>query len=492
MSTLIPFDMFVNSFTSEGAIQEFQNACQEARAAGKAGIIVDLRTQHSNATQFLKSIADEVESNLQILFLVSCSSFTKISNLKATEGRLHVVIRSPAELKGLVGQISGARPTLVIQSDSKSSLISLLRDETCQKILNEFDHSFLPDISEQGLCRFSGHEYYQVLKKWKLKRDYRLPLCLTLDFNTKLKANNVPNNPKNLHAQKPEISFVLPTDKRGASVLQMCVKHIAESAAFAGRKVEILVVLNDGAELDEKLKIEFSRTNEFVFIQIVETQAEEVFLEAKSKRKIHSFFAGQARNIGARYARAEALCFIDSDIIVQKEFVEKLVENLRSNEVVQFKRIYKGNKKLIEPKYWLKFYDSSRWTTLSHFWRYTCTYALAVPKNLFLHSGQFQNHFQTYGFEDVDLGFRLSQLSKKFILVDHEVFHPQPTQSELSRLYSVYKFFRTSLGASLFFLDHLNLEIGFFARNYLRWEHLSSRASLCNVFFQDKHRVISK
>lgn len=124
---------------------------------------------------------------------------------------------------------------------------------------------------------------------------------------------------------------------------------------------------------------------------------------------------GNARNLGASNSRGDILLFIDSDIIAS--------ENLIKNHVYWHK---KGEKvvlgKVNFPEIPIDYYNSIvdigayfekiKENKLDFIKFITCN--ISINRQLFCKSGGFDPGFTTYGFEDIELGYRIGK-NKKFI-----------------------------------------------------------------------------
>lgn len=145
-------------------------------------------------------------------------------------------------------------------------------------------------------------------------------------------------------------------------------------------------------------------------------------------RKITTLYtenrAGPARNLGASLACGEILLFLDSDILLPTEYLNKLLKLHKLYHIVSPVRKYLSEvatqKKLsltdIKPtdlmetpwdKYLETLYRSSDWQSLPQPWMYFMTYALSISKKKFMQAGGFRTNYISYGYEDLDLGFRL-------------------------------------------------------------------------------------
>jgi glycosyltransferase involved in cell wall biosynthesis len=188
------------------------------------------------------------------------------------------------------------------------------------------------------------------------------------------------------------------------------------------------------------------------------------------------FRAGLARNIGVEHSEGSKLVFLDSDMLVDEEFVKTCLYELETNDVIQFSRLHikqvdsKKNPRFhqINPKqqtyieeegYWNQLFTTDDWNRMIHHWKYTCTYALGISRQDFYECGRFKRHFVSYGFEDTDIGFLMAKKNKKFKLIQQHLLH---LTNYSTMQYQNSKFLRDELlrkTSKLLFLDHLDPEI---------------------------------
>lgn len=185
------------------------------------------------------------------------------------------------------------------------------------------------------------------------------------------------------------------------------------------------------------------------------------------------FRAGFCRNVGVEQARAtDWFLFLDADILLPKNFLMNLLEN-READVIQAPRwhlspersslpvviedIPRQDLSIEEPKYWKPFFDCSDWMSLPDFWRYTCTYCLAVRVDQLRAVGGFREVFQSYGFEDTELGYRLAKAQAVFRLGSEPVVHLTPPRARSRYRHSILlKQLLLSKTGKIFFLSTLD------------------------------------
>ncbi len=193
----------------------------------------------------------------------------------------------------------------------------------------------------------------------------------------------------------------------------------------------------------------FSKAHQAALLEILKSHSVpatylKLHREAGRKKGDLSFRAGVARNCAVRFAHGKELVFLDSDILVgaglwnniqldRKSHQGPLMPRrhfLRSDLSLRnkdYSKISLGQDTLLSwGGHWEDFY---RHSTDSDSWKWTSTYCLALPKDLFLELGGFRRSFYCYGFEDTDLGFRLAHSSRPLKVLNQDVFHlPTPTE----------------------------------------------------------------
>ncbi len=270
----------------------------------------------------------------------------------------------------------------------------------------------------------------------------------------------------------PKVSVIIPTYNNGLYLLNT-LRHLNQQQ-LPHEHYEVIVV-DDGSHD----KMSEGLTD---LIRDFQMPVQLLYFPRMRQRKMgdSQFRAGLARNYGVKFARAEVLVFLDSDILTPPDFLQKTLELNKVHDVVQWRREYFHErvschsiryqnvckeKDIFIPErgYWHGFYEESQkkgWTHLEHHWKYACTYAFALKKSLFKDVGWFRKTFCFYGLEDTDLGWRLAQRGCSFYLEQTPVYHlfHETARSEFfNSAYKRQKLLKST--AEIFFYNNLSPDI---------------------------------
>jgi glycosyltransferase involved in cell wall biosynthesis len=248
---------------------------------------------------------------------------------------------------------------------------------------------------------------------------------------------------------KPQLSIIIPHFEN-PHFLSNVLKHL-DLAVNHSPEFEVIVV-DDGSSQKTCNQISYFASRHLIQLPIrfAKWQKDKYLPNGKT-----IFRAGASRNWGAYLAKSENLFFLDSDMLTPINIVHVVIKALDSHDVIQFVRkhvphylssescsydalINSPNLYTEESSYWNQLFESPHWDSLKDYWKYTCTYALAIRKNNFVSAGRFRRNFIQYGFEDTDLGYRLFKSSKRFALNKTPLLHlssrPDSTQNYFFKL----------------------------------------------------------
>lgn len=231
----------------------------------------------------------------------------------------------------------------------------------------------------------------------------------------------------------PEVSLIIPHHRDFCHL--RAVLRCIQAQDLGAENFEVLVIDNgvETALLREPECAEL--VTEFADLRLA------LFSMRSADEKL--FLSGHARNVGLTHAQGRVIQFLDSDILLPARFLTELVETMNHADVVIAKRSMLKHGHVPPPDalaslpkqcfyrendYWEGFKAARQWTDLQDFWKYACTYCLAVKRSHLLQSGPFDPSFTMYGFEDVDLAFRLYKIGARFQFAASNVFHLYPSR----------------------------------------------------------------
>jgi glycosyltransferase involved in cell wall biosynthesis len=119
-----------------------------------------------------------------------------------------------------------------------------------------------------------------------------------------------------------------------------------------------------------------------------------------------------ARNLGVEHAQGDTIVFIDSDLVVTKDFLQAHAEALTAG--------YKESDRLFTYGSVINTCNFDHPTTepykITDFSAaYFATGNVAIARHWLIEAGLFDTQFQLYGWEDLELGVRLKKLGLKLI-----------------------------------------------------------------------------
>jgi glycosyltransferase involved in cell wall biosynthesis len=278
----------------------------------------------------------------------------------------------------------------------------------------------------------------------------------------------------------PVISVVIATYRQSAQFMRVFAQLLEQD--LCPTLYEIIVV-DDGNIQPVRALIENLLETASVSICVRYLQL------TRSDECRNDFRAGQTRDAGARFARGECLVFLDSDIVVPRDFLSDVHLQFANHDVIQYERRQLAwhldrscsyeqlcENSRADHRYWQRFYAAEAWQALPHFWKYTSSYCLALKKSDYQKVNGFAKGFRSYGFEDTLLGYKLSQLNLRWHVRRRPVIHLQDS----SRASSLQNYIRSARSARLFY--HMTLSRDFYLLFFsLLGENIRLRAMIARL-----------
>ncbi len=272
----------------------------------------------------------------------------------------------------------------------------------------------------------------------------------------------------------PEVSVIIPHFE-SPHFLCNVLKHLQEE--FKTSPPFEVIVVDDGSSVEAFNHVSYfvQRHLSLLPVRIFKWKENHTL---STGEKI--FRAGASRNWGATAAKAKNLFFLDSDMLVPQNIMSEVMRSLENYDVIQFVRKHipyhlssetTSYRKLLnsselyieESDYWKNLFECKAWPELLDFWKYTCTYALALKTETFFAVGRIRRNYIQYGFEDTDLGYRLFKSHYRFQLNISPLLHltAKPDRSQ-NYLFKFQKMNRIRFMARTFY--KLNLESSIYSK----------------------------
>jgi glycosyltransferase involved in cell wall biosynthesis len=182
------------------------------------------------------------------------------------------------------------------------------------------------------------------------------------------------------------MSVVIATYNRGP-ILEKCLKALVDQT-LPGEAYEIVVV-DDGSTDDTPALIDALKTHQPTW----------QYLWQENRGRSH------ARNVGIRMALGELTVFIDSDVVVTRDF---LATHLALHEANAGKKVFVQGLSVNTDRF-----DDPLSTPInaSHFSAaFFATNNVSIPTAYLIEVGGFDESFTEYGWEDLELGLRLKAI----------------------------------------------------------------------------------
>ncbi len=296
----------------------------------------------------------------------------------------------------------------------------------------------------------------------------------------------------NLQPEAPiNVSIIIPFYNRSKFIPKVLAQLNRQT--LAKKKFEI-ILLDDGST-DQEAALVTKDLKEFKSLQIS-------YFYIPREVSLPGLYtgnrAGPIRNLGIKNSRGEILLFLDSDILLPENYLDEVIQGHLKNDILLPKRVYltknatqqkELNLTTLSEKdifstpwagYLKSFYDSSEWPK-ENAWKYCLTYALSVRRELVLASGGFRTNYISYGYEDLDLGYRLVQLSQNLKLLPLDVFHLYHFDGESEYTLDMdFRFFQLAITSRMFVIQNLPLEAKYL-QQMIRLKNWRQKA-ICTMF----------
>lgn len=237
--------------------------------------------------------------------------------------------------------------------------------------------------------------------------------------------------------EKPKFSVIIPTHNKKDSLLLVLNSFFQQS--YAKAKLEIIVI-DDGSSDNTEAQINKLKPNcNFKYWYWPRKRIQGCF------KKWARFYnrAGLTRNIGINQAQGEIILFNDNDILVNRNCLKQhaLYHNKYANIIVRGLRMYlpkrflPNNKKIQDFNYLDKIVEPEKTEygrnlhcrlhkLSSEGWQRIIPCNLSLRKKYLEKAGLFHSDSPFWGFEDIDLGYRLSKLNMQLMWDDKiKVYH---------------------------------------------------------------------
>jgi len=183
-----------------------------------------------------------------------------------------------------------------------------------------------------------------------------------------------------------EASVVIPTYDR-ANILKRTLERLF-TQTYPPDKYEIIVVDDGSTDNTEKM------------VRSLRAPCSLIYLKQDKKG------ASAARNYGIRKARGEIIIFVDSDIFVNRKFVEEHIRYQKKYKDIIVRGVVIHTANINDPTHEkMKLKDIST--------AFFATGNVSIRKKHLLRAGLFDEDFTEYGWEDLELGIRLKRQGMK-------------------------------------------------------------------------------
>jgi glycosyltransferase involved in cell wall biosynthesis len=232
----------------------------------------------------------------------------------------------------------------------------------------------------------------------------------------------------------PEFSIIIPSYNHKVYLMRTLENLIAQD--FAKAQYEIIIVDDGGSDgTDEEVKALIQK-NPDVNIQYIK------FLRYLPRTMGDGRFrAGLSRNQGIQHAKGKFVFFLDSDVLLPKDALTTIQDDLKEASLIQIKRydlneeFTKSGKEIelvdfekdlihVGREYWHDFFSRGQsWDEWDNKWKYVCTYGLILSRKLLDEIGWIRKTYTFYGFEDTEIGYQVALKNQKYKLSNVTSYH---------------------------------------------------------------------
>jgi len=225
-------------------------------------------------------------------------------------------------------------------------------------------------------------------------------------------------------------SFVIPTYNKKEPLVRT-LEALNNLSGYSRDDVEAVVVDDGSTEEVFKIIKGVNRTYRLNYIYL---------------QRCEDSCRSRTRNYGINAARGTFIIFIDDDIVVNSDYLQELARYfnvshhlviigtrlnfpahlLGSTDIKELRRTacQEANTDVLELRHPTFNRLSYNLAAYKYPWMMTFTSNLAVPRQLLLDIAGFDENFKKWGYEDLELGYRLHKTGVKFVLNPRiEAFH---------------------------------------------------------------------
>tara|TARA_Y100001968_G_C19453902_1_gene770748 strand:+ start:6081 stop:7013 length:933 start_codon:yes stop_codon:yes gene_type:complete len=185
----------------------------------------------------------------------------------------------------------------------------------------------------------------------------------------------------------------------------------------------------------------------------------------------------QARNMGVKNSIGDLIIFIDSDLVVENQFLISHVRSLTRGWQRRKDRLcFTYGAVINTSNFENPTAERHKITDLS--WAYFATGNVAIARDVLEKAGLFDTSFHLYGWEDLELGERLRQMGVELIKCPKAIgyhWHPALSLEQIPKLIRIEKE-RAKMGL-IFYRKHPTLRVRFIIQytflHRLLWEILT-------------------